>query len=223
MTQQLWTDVDHYLNDTLLPADPDLDAALEDSAKGGLPAIAVAPNQGKLLHLLARLQGARRILEVGTLGGYGTIWLARALPPGGRVVTLELSDHHARVARGNLERAGVADRVEIRVGPALETLPRLAAEKPEPFDLSFIDADKQSNPEYFGWALRLSRKGSLIVIDNVVREGSVMDAASTDASTKGVRRLFEAMAAERRVIATALQTVGTKGHDGLAFALVVGD
>ena len=223
MSQDLWSAVDRYITEQLLPPDTTLDAALEASTKAGLPAIAVAPNQGMLLHLLARLQGARHVLEIGTLGGYSTIWLARALPPGGRVVTLEVNEHHAEVARANLKRAGVDALVEIRVGPALELLPRLAAEKREPFDLSFIDADKQSNPDYFAWALRLSRRGSLIVVDNVVRDGSVIDAASADASTRGVRRLFEVMGAEAQVIATALQTVGTKGYDGLAFALVVAD
>ena len=223
MSQDLWSAVDRYITEQLLPRDATLDAASEASAKAGLPAIAVAPNQGMLLHLLARLQGARHVLEIGTLGGYSTIWLARALPPGGRVVTLELNERHAEVARANLRRAGVDGLVEIRVGPALELLPRLAAEKHEPFDLCFIDADKQSNPDYFAWALRLSRRGSLIVVDNVVRDGAVIDAASEDASTRGVRRLFEVMGAEPRVIATALQTVGTKGYDGLAFALVVAD
>jgi predicted O-methyltransferase YrrM len=223
MSQPQWTAVDQYLTDLFVPADPALDAALADSAAAGLPAIQVAPNQGKLLHLLARLQGARRVLEIGTLGGYSTIWLARALPPDGRLITLEISPAHAEVARKNLARAGVADRVEVRVGPALETLPRLAAEGLGPFDLVFIDADKQSNADYFGWAVRLARRGTLIITDNVVREGAVIDANSTDDRVQGVRRFHAAVAAEARVTATAVQTVGSKGYDGLSFALVTAE
>ena len=223
MSQAQWTAVDGYITDLLVPADPVLEAALEASAAAGLPAISVAPNQGKLLMLLARLQGARRILEIGTLGGYSTIWLARALPAGGRLVTLEANPEYAEVARGNLVRAGLAGVAEVRVGPALETLPGLAAEGLGPFDVVFIDADKPSTPEYFGWALRLARRGTLIVVDNVVRDGAVVDAASEDASVQGIRRFNELLAAEPRVSATAVQTVGSKGYDGFALALVTAD
>ncbi len=217
-----WTAVDAYLDATLVREDDALQATLRDSATAGLPAIAVTPSQGKFLQQLALMVGARRILEVGTLGGYSAIWMARALPPDGRLVTLEIEPKHAEVARANFARAGVATQVEIRLGPALESLPRIAAEGVGPFDLAFIDADKESNPEYFDWALRLARRGSLIVIDNVVRDGGVLDAQSRDPSIVGVRRLLEKMAGEKRVSTTALQTVGAKGWDGLAFALVTG-
>jgi predicted O-methyltransferase YrrM len=176
-----------------------------------------------LLHLLARAQGAQSILEVGTLGGYSTIWLARALAPGGRLITLESEAKHAEVARANLARAGVAGFVELRLGRALDTLPIIAAERRGPFDFIFIDADKPSNPEYFTWALRLARRGSLIIVDNVIRDGAVVDAGSTDLNVQGVRRLHEMIAAERRVSATAIQTVGGKGYDGFTVALVVAD
>jgi predicted O-methyltransferase YrrM len=222
MSQEQWTAVDRYITDLLVPPDPALDAALAASAAAGLPAIHVSPNQGKLLHLLARVTGARSILEVGTLGGYSTIWLARALPAGGRLVTLEADPKHAEVARANIAAAGLADMVELRLGPAQETLPQLAAEGRGPFDLVFIDADKPSTPDYFGWALRLSRRGSLIVVDNVVRKGAVADPASDDPSVQGVRRFYERLAAEPGVSATAVQTVGDKGHDGFAVALVTG-
>src|SRR6516165_4797571 len=187
MTQEQWTAVDRYLTDLLVPPDPALDAALQASAAAGLPPIHVSPNQGKLLQLLARVQGARSILEIGTLGGYSTIWLARALPAGGRLLTLEADPRHAAVARANLARAGVADVVELRPGPAQETLPQLAAEGRGPFDLIFIDADKPSYPDYLAWALRLSRRGSLIIADNVVRNGAVIDPASADSRVQGVR------------------------------------
>jgi predicted O-methyltransferase YrrM len=223
MTEAQWTAVDRYFTDLLVPADPALDAALAASDAAGLPPHNVAPNQGKLLLLLARLQGARRILEIGTLGGYSTIWLARALPAGGRLITLEADAKHAKVARANIARAGLADVVELRHGPALETLPQLAAEGRGPFDLIFIDADKPNNPAYLAWALRLSRRGSLIIADNVVRNGAVIDAASTDPSVQGVRRFTELLAAEPRVSATAIQTVGSKGYDGFAIALVTAD
>jgi predicted O-methyltransferase YrrM len=200
--------------------DEALEAALEGSEAAGLPAIQVAANQGKLLHLLARLQGARSILEVGTLGGYSTIWLARALPPGGRLITLELEPRHAEVARANIARAGLAERVEVRVGPASESLPRLTQEGVEPFDLVFIDADKEGYPDYLGWALRLTRPGSLIVADNVVRGGALIDPDSSDPRVQAVRRFIELVAAEPRLDATVIQTVGSKGYDGLAFALV---
>jgi predicted O-methyltransferase YrrM len=221
MSQAQWTAIDKYITDQLVPSDPALDAAIEASDRAGLPAIQVAPNQGKLLHLLARTQGARSILEIGTLGGYSTIWLARALPKGGKVITLEIDPKHAEVARSNVARAQLSDTVEIRVGPALETLAAMAAEGRAAFDLVFIDADKASTPRYFEWALKLTRPGSLIVVDNVVRHGAVIDASSDDPNVKGIRRFNELMAAEPRVIATAIQTVGSKGHDGLAFALVI--
>ncbi|GAB2787878.1 O-methyltransferase [Amycolatopsis magusensis] len=216
MDQQTWTAVDQYFTSALLPPDPALTATLESSTRGGLPPIAVAPLQGKLLHLLAKLTGAKSILEVGTLGGYSTIWLARALPADGRLITLEYEPKHAAVARANIEAAGLADRVEVRVGAALDTLPELEG----PFDLSFIDADKVNNPEYFRWALEYSRPGSVIVVDNVVRGGAVVQADSTDPSVQGVRKLHELIANEPRVDATALQTVGDKGYDGLTIALV---
>jgi predicted O-methyltransferase YrrM len=218
--QRLWTAVDRYISDRLLPPDPALDAALEASAAAGLPAIAVSPNQGKLLYLLARIQGARSILELGTLGGFSTIWLARALPPGGRLLTLELDAKYAEVAGENLARAGLADLVELRVGPALEALPQLTAENRGPFDLIFIDADKQSIPEYFQWALRLARRGSVIVTDNVVRDGSLLDASSDDPRVLGTRRFHELLAGESRLSATTIQTVGLKGYDGFTLALV---
>jgi predicted O-methyltransferase YrrM len=222
MTEQQWTAVDHYFADLLIAPDPGLDAALETSAAAGLPAINVTPNLGKLLHLLVRAMGARRILEIGTLGGYSTIWLARALPPNGRLVSLEADPRHAEVARANIARAGLAEVVEVRVGIALETLPQLAAEGGEPFDFTFIDADKENNTEYFAWSLRLSRPGSLIVVDNVVRGGNVIDAASRNPDTRAVRRFLDHLAAEPRVSATAMQTVGSKGYDGFALARVLG-
>jgi predicted O-methyltransferase YrrM len=222
MAQDQWTAVDQYLGRLLVPADPALDAALADSAAHGLPAINVSPPQGKFLHLLARIHGARNILEVGTLGGYSAIWLGRALPPGGRLVTLEADPKHAAIARANLDRAGLTGVVEIRLGPALETLPRLAAEGRGPFDLVFIDADKPSTADYFAWALKLSRPGTVIVVDNVVRKGGVIEPDNTDANVLGVRRFLEALAAEPRVTATAIQTVGGKGYDGFAIAVVTG-
>ncbi len=220
MTQSLWTAVDDYISDRLVPGDPALEATLATSHAAGLPAINVAPNQGKFLNLLARIRGARQILEVGTLGGYSTIWMARALPPEGRLISLEYEPKHAEVARRNIAAAGLTEKVEVRVGRGLDLLPRLAAEGLPPFDLVFIDADKPSNPDYFAWALKLTRVGSVIVVDNVVRGGAVIDPAG-DASVQGVRRLNDLMAAEPRVDATAIQTVGSKGHDGLAIALVV--
>jgi predicted O-methyltransferase YrrM len=220
MTQEQWSAVDRYLVDLLLPPDPALDAALEASAAAGLPPHGVSPAQGKLLQLLALMQGARAILEIGTLGGYSTIWLARALPAGGRLITLEADPGYAAVARANIARAGLADVVEVRVGRALDTLPLLAAERLGPFDLIFIDADKRSNPEYLGWALELSRPGSAIVADNVVRGGAV--AGGDDPTVQGVRRFYELLAADPRVSATAIQTVGAKGHDGFALGVVTG-
>lgn len=220
MTEALWTAVDHYITDKLVPSDPALDAALEASDAAGLPAIQVTPNQGKLLHLLARLQGARRILEIGTLGGYSTIWLARALPEDGRLVTIEAEPRYAEVARANIARAGLTARVDLRIGRALETLPQIAAEGGGAFDLTFIDADKKSIPEYFRFARKLSRPGSLIIVDNVVRDGRVIDAASHDPDILGIRHFNEMLAAEPGVCATAIQTVGAKGHDGFAIVLV---
>lgn len=221
MNQEQWTAVDEYFNHNLIPPDAALEAALRSSAEAGLPGIHVAPNQGRFLQLLARSLGARTILEIGTLGGYSTIWMARALPEDGRLITLEADAKHAAVASANVARAGLAGRVEIRVGPALETLPRLETEGRGPFDLAFIDADKESIPEYLGWSLRLTRPGSLIIVDNVVRRGAVLDDASQDPSVRGVRRMAELLAAEPRLDATVLQTVGTKGWDGLAIARVV--
>jgi predicted O-methyltransferase YrrM len=223
MTPEQWTAVDRYLTNVLVRPDAALEAALRDSDAAGLPPINVTPNQGKLLMLLAQVQGARAILEVGTLGGYSTIWLARALPPGGRLITLESEPRHAEVARANIARAGLADVVELRLGLALETLPQLAAEGRGPFDLIFVDADKPNIPAYFTWALKLSRRGSLIIVDNVVRKGAVIDADSDDPSVQGVRRFNEQLAAEPRVSATAIQTVGSKGYDGFALALVTAD
>lgn len=221
MSQDTWDAVDGYLTGTLVKPDAVLDAALADSAAAGLPAISVSAPQGKFLHLLARIQGARNILEIGTLGGYSAIWLARALPAGGRLVTLEVDAKHAAVARANLARAGFANIASVRVGRAVDSLADLVREGAGPFDLVFIDADKPSNPDYFAWALKLSRRGTVIVVDNVVRKGAVADAASTDAAVQGVRRLNRLMAAEPRVSATALQTVGVKGYDGFALALVL--
>jgi predicted O-methyltransferase YrrM len=210
-----WQEVDAWLADALVGPDEALDAALEASRAAGLPDIAVAPLQGKFLFLLARMLGAHSILEIGTLGGYSTILLARALPPDGRLVSLEAEPRYAEVARENVERAGLGGLVEVRVGPALETLPAVEG----PFDLVFIDADKKTTPEYFAWGLRLSRPGSVIVGDNVVRGGALVD--GEDASSEGMRRFVELMAAEPRVEATVLQTVGAKGWDGFALARVV--
>ncbi|MFI6305131.1 O-methyltransferase [Amycolatopsis thailandensis] len=216
MSQETWTKVDEYIFDALVPSDPTLEAAIEASDEAGLPAIAVAPNQGKLLHLLARMIGARSILEIGTLGGYSTIWLARALPPEGRLVTLEYYPKFADVARKNLDAAGVGDLVDIRLGEALDLLPDVEG----PIDLTFIDADRVNNPAYFEAALGLTRPGGVIVIDNVVRSGAVADTSNTSDEIVGLRRMHELIAAEPRVDATALQTVGMKGHDGLTVVLV---
>ena len=223
MTQELWNAVDGYINDLFVPPDDDLSAALKASEAAGLPQINVSPSQGKLLQLLARGLGARAILEIGTLGGYSTIWLARALPRGGRLITLESDPKHVEVARANIARAGLSDIVELRPGLALDTLPDLAAENRGPFDLIFIDADKPGYPDYFAWALKLSRPGSFIIADNVIREGEVVDAASSDPRIQGVRRFNKVLAAESHVSATVIQTVGSKGYDGLAIALVVAE
>ena len=221
--EDLWTAVDRYITDLLVRPDDSLHSALKASAAAGLPAINVSPPQGKFLMLLAQILGARNILELGTLAGYSTIWLARALPTGGRIITLESEPKHAEVARANIARAGFAEIVELRVGPALETLSQLAAERRAPFDLIFIDADKATYPEYFKWALKLSRRGTLIVADNVVRKGAVLDPKSDDPSVRGVRRFNDLVAAESRVSATAIQTVGSKGYDGFTLARVISD
>jgi caffeoyl-CoA O-methyltransferase len=223
MSQTQWTAVDNYITDLLVPSDPALDAVLQSTIDANLPTINVAPNQGKFLHILAQIQGARRILEFGTLAGYSTIWLARALPAGGQLITLEANPKHAEVAQENIDRAGLAKLVEIRVGAALKTLPKLATEGQEPFDLIFIDADKVNIPEYFTWSLKLARRGSVIVVDNVVRKGAVIEADSTDENIQGVRKFNELLAAEPRVKATTIQTVGSKGYDGLTIALVISD
>ena len=223
--QERWTAVDRYFTDLLMPEDAALDAALRDSAEAGLPSIAVTPNQGKLLGLLARVQGARRILELGTLGGYSTIWLARALPAGGRLVTLEAQPEYAEIARANIARAGLAESVELRVGPALDTLPQLVAESAGPFDLIFIDADKKNNPGYFEWSLKLSRPGTL---DHRRQRRprrrdprpDADDPTLGDEGIRGIRRFFELLAAERGVDATAIQMVGSKGYDGFALMIV---
>lgn len=220
MDRDLWTRVDDYLSRTLVPEDVALGEALAASDAAGLPAIQVSPNQGRFLQLLARSLGARTILELGTLGGYSTLWLARGLAPGGKLVTLEAEPRHAAVAQATFARAGLSDTIAIRVGPALDTLPMLVAEHAGPFDLIFVDADKPSLPDYFQWSLRLARPGTVIVVDNVVRDGEVASAASADPSVQGVRRMNALIAAEPRVLATAIQTVGSKGYDGFAFVLV---
>ncbi|KEK21705.1 O-methyltransferase [Bacillus gaemokensis] len=216
-----WTEVDAYITRKLLPVDSILEGVLEANAKAGLPAIDVAPNHAKFLHLIALIQGAKRILEIGTLGGYSTIWMARALPADGRLITLESEVHHAEVAKSNIARAGLSDLVEVRIGPALETLPKLNDEGVCPFDLIFIDADKQNNSEYLNWALKLSRKGTVIIGDNVVRKGEVVNASSTDSSVQGVRSFFDALASEPQLSSTAIQTVGSKGYDGFAISIVL--
>ncbi|MDF5717679.1 MAG: O-methyltransferase [Rhizonema sp. NSF051] len=223
MSQEQWTAVDRYITDLLVPPDTVLDAALQACEAAGLPPHNVSPNQGKFLQLLARVQGARTILEIGTLGAYSTIWLARALPADGSLVTLEADPKHAEIARANIARANLTEVVDLRLGRDLDTLPQLAAEDRGPFDLIFIDADKPSNPDYFAWALKLSRRGSLIVADNVVRNGAVVDAASNDPSVQGVRRFNELLAESPQVSATAIQTVGSKGYDGFVIAIVTAE
>ncbi|CAM5515463.1 O-methyltransferase [Kitasatospora aureofaciens] len=220
--QTTWNAVDAYFSEQLVGHDPALEAATAAADAAGLPKIAVAPNQGKLLHLLALTQGARRILEVGTLGGYSTIWLARALPADGTLISLELDPRHAEVARGNLARAGLGEVAEVRVGRAADSLAALVEQGEEPFDLVFIDADKPSNPEYFRRALQLTGPGSLIIVDNVVRGGAIADAASTDPAIVGTRTLHELIAAEPRVTGTSVQTVGSKGYDGFTLVRVQG-
>ena len=221
MSRELWANVDRYFESRLLPADAGLDAALAAADAAAIPAMNVSAAQGMLLELLARMVDARKILEIGTLAGYSAIWMARALPPGGKLTSLELDPAYAQLAKKNVEAAGLSDRVDVRVGAALDTLPRLEAEAAGPFDFVFIDADKVNNPRYFQWALKLARPGSVIVVDNVIRNGAVIDAHSADASVRGVRELNDLLAAERhRVTATAIQTVGLKGYDGFILARV---
>ena len=222
MTQDQWTAVDRYFDGLFAPPDAALDAALKATSDAGMPLINVASNQGKLLQLLTRLVGARRILEIGTLGGYSAIWMARALPPDGRLISLEVNPAHAEVARANIARAGLSDKVEVRLGSAHDSLPQLAEQGAGPFDLVFIDADKASTPAYLTWALKLTKPGSLILIDNVVRDGAVADTASANPDVQGIQRGLAMLASDPRISATALQTVGVKGYDGLAIALVTG-
>ncbi len=221
MSQDTWDAVDEYVERQLIGEDAVLEQALRDSAAAGLPKIAVTPSEAKQLQLLARSIGARRILEIGTLGGYSTIWLARGLPAGGRLVTLEIDERCAEVAAANIARAGLSDVVEIRLGPALESLDRLAAERPEPFDFAFIDADKRHTPDYFLRAIELTRAGAWIVADNVIRDGGLVDPANESPDVLGNRRLHELLATEDRVSATTIQTVGAKGYDGFTLALVL--
>jgi predicted O-methyltransferase YrrM len=218
--QEKWTEIDRYLSGAFKTSDPVLDDALREADKAGLPAIQVSPQQGKLLMLLAQMIEAKTILEIGTLAGYSTIWLARALPATGRLITLEADANHAEIARRNIARAGFGGQVEVRLGKALKTLPQISEEGLPPFDLFFIDADKKNIPEYFSWCLKLSRPGSIIIVDNVVRDGGIIDPQADDASTEGIRRFFQQVAAQPRVSGTALQTVGVKGHDGLAIVRV---
>jgi predicted O-methyltransferase YrrM len=221
--KQQWAAVDQYVSDLLVDADPILDAVLRSSAEAGLPAINVSPVQGKLLQVLARSVNAKSILEVGTLGGYSTIWLARGLTRDGRLITLEADPKHAEIARANFTRAGLDDRIELRLGPALQTMPQLVNECRGPFDLIFIDADKPCYAEYLEWALRLSRRGTLIVADNVVRKGAIADPYNDDGKVIGIRRFLDRLASEPRVSATVMQTVGAKGYDGFAIAYVAAD
>lgn len=220
LAQEKWNAVDSYITDCLLPPDPILDAAIQQSHAAGLPTIQVSPTQGKMLHILARAQGARRILELGTLGGYSTIWLARALPADGRLITLEVNPRHADVARANLARAGLSHKVELRLGPALDSLKEMAKAGTAPFDFIFIDADKPGYADYLTAILKLSRPGTVIVADNVVRKGNVVDENSDDSNVQGIRHFNEVLAAEPRLIATTIQTVGSKGYDGFTLAIV---
>jgi predicted O-methyltransferase YrrM len=221
MDQETWTAVDRYFNQAAVGADTALDAAAAAAEAAQLPPVSVTPGYGKLLHLIARAQGAKRILEIGTLAGYSTIWLARAVPPDGRVITLEFNPKHADIARANLARAGLAERVEIRIGPALDSLPALADGREQPFDFVFIDADRPNVATYFDWAVKLAHRGSVIVVDNVVRKGRVLDTSNSDPEIVGVRRFVEGLASDSRVSATMMQMVSAKGHDGFALALVV--
>jgi len=221
MSQDQWTAVDNYINNLLAPHDPALDAALKSSTDAGLPSINVTANQGKFLMMLAQIQRASSILEIGTLGGYSTIWLARGLSKAGRLISLEYEEKHATVARSNIARAGLSAQVEVVVGPALETLPKLASQNRGPFDLIFIDADKVGYPDYLTWSIKLSRPGAIIIADNVVRDGKIIDANSPDRSVQAVRKFNDMLAADKRLTATALQTVGSKGYDGFAIARVL--
>ena len=223
MTEERFEAVDRYLGELYVPAEDALTATLAANAAARLPAIAVSPMQGKLLQILARMVGARRILEIGTLGGYSTLWLAGALPADGRLITLELDARHATVARANFVRAGLADRIEVREGPALKSIEALHAEGADPFDFFFIDADKVNSPNYVTWALKLAHPGSVIVIDNVIRDGAIIDPNSRDPAVLGTRRLHDLLASEPHLSATAIQTVGDKGYDGFAIALVIAD
>jgi predicted O-methyltransferase YrrM len=220
MSSKTWTAVDDYIVASLFEADPVLDAVLKANRDQGLPAIDVSAAQGKLLALLVRIRGAKKVLEVGTLGGYSTIWMARGLPKDGKVVTLELDPHHAKVARSNFERAGVSDKTDLRVGPALQSLAALVDENAGPFDLIFIDADKPNNPNYLASAMKLSRSGTVIVCDNVIRDGAVVKHNSGDANIEGARAAFSFIGGEKRLDGTAIQTVGAKGYDGFAIAIV---
>jgi predicted O-methyltransferase YrrM len=220
MSEKLWSDVDTYIVEKLLPADPVMIEVLAANRKGGLPAIDVSAAQGRFLELLVRITGARKILEIGTLGGYSTIWMARGMPADGRILTLEYSKMHALVARGNFQKADLADRIELRIGAALDTLPGVEADGLGPFDLIFIDADKPNNPNYLEWAVKLSRKGTVIVLDNVVRDGAIVDVDGADPSITGTRKAFDFLGTHPRLKATALQTVGAKGYDGFAIAVV---
>ena len=220
MSNKTWTAVDDYIVSSLFEADPVLDAVIATNRKQGLPAIDVSAAQGKLLSLLVRICSARKVLEIGTLGGYSTIWMARGLPADGKVVTLELDPHHAKVARSNFERAGVSDKVDLRLGPALQSLATLGSENAGPFDLIFIDADKPNNPNYLSWAMQLSRPGSVVICDNVVRDGTVLNDDGYDAYVEGARAAFSFIGGEKRLDGTAIQTVGAKGYDGFAIAIV---
>jgi predicted O-methyltransferase YrrM len=220
MVDQQWSAVDRYITEKIVLQDEALNAALAANAAAGLPAIDVTAPQGKLMNLLAQIQGARTILEIGTLGGYSTIWLARALPPGGRLITLEAEPKHAQVAQTNIARSGLAHQVDLRLGPALETLQDVFSEYGATFDFVFVDADKVNTPEYFKWSPRLCRPGALIIVDNVIRNGAVADPASEDENVQGMRRFFDMVSAEPRVSATAIQTVGAKGYDGFALLRV---
>ncbi len=223
MTEPLWTSVDDYITSLFVPPDPVLQETLATSEAAELPSISVAPNEGKLLMLLAQLCGARNILEIGTLGGYSTIWLARGMAPGGTLITLEANPKHAEVARANIARAGLTEVVEVRLGPAIDTLAQLAADRHDPFDLIFIDADKENYPAYLAASLKLSRRGTLIIADNVIRDGEVINPDSSDPRVQGARRFNQLLADEPRVRATAIQTVGRKGHDGMAIAIVIAE
>ena len=223
MTQELWTAVDTYIKEKMIPADAVLSAAQQNGIEAGLPPIAVSPAQGKLLYLLARMCGAKNVLEIGTLAGYSTIWMARTLPAGGRVITLELDAKHAEVSRKNFAMAGLAGSIEVRLGSALDSLPKLVEERRGPFDLIFIDADKTNIPAYFDWSLKLSRPGTVIVVDNIIRDGKVIDGDSKDPNIQGVRQFNDLLATDKRVSATEIQTVGEKGYDGFALLVVNAD